>query len=173
MSAHAYDIALWDIAPRCNMILQWILFILMTTWLSWLIFTALEVHSVMGGCTATWVFVIYSTNSQRRAEVANLLWHAVIFLSFGQHQTQFPDVFKIPTKKTSFRRFKSVSRVWPEKQLSWILWSVLPFCSLWSQPQLDEGGLYVWFALMYTTPDSCRRGMGCKTIGNESGILEF
>lgn len=47
---YVYDIALWDMSQRCSFIL-WILFILMRTWLIWLIFTALEVHSVIG-CAA-------------------------------------------------------------------------------------------------------------------------
>jgi len=50
-----------------------------------------------------------------------------------------------------------------KKQHCWNLWSVLPSCSVWSQPQLDERGLYVWFALMYTPPDSYRKGRSCRT----------
>ena len=105
------------------------------------------------------VLAIYSTD-KRTGKIALAPLYLSIFWSTSKN---FADVFKIPTKKTSHRRFKSVYGVWPKKQHCWNLWSVLPSCSVWSQPQLDERGLYVWFALMYTPPDSYRKGRSCRT----------
>jgi hypothetical protein len=65
-----------------------------------------------------------------------------------------------------------VYRVWSGKQVFGNLWSVLPFCTVSSQPQLDERGLYVWFALMCkTSADSWRRGY--RTIGHLERNLDF
>ena len=83
-----YDFALWDISPRCSIIL-WILFILMRTWLVWLIFTALEVHSVIGCAPRVLQSIQHTT-----AELAK-------FLSFGQHQ-KLPRCFQNPNKKDKF-----------------------------------------------------------------------
>jgi len=50
-------------------------------------------------------FAIHSTDNSRSGKIAVARLHLSIFWSSIKH---FPDVFRIPTKKTSFRRFKSV-----------------------------------------------------------------
>lgn len=77
---HVYDIASGDAAQWCNTIL-WILFILMRTWLSWLIFHSLESTFSDGMHRQGLLQFIQHTR-----ELAKLLWHPPIFLSFGRHQ---------------------------------------------------------------------------------------
>ena len=132
-----YDIALWDISPRCSIIV-WILFILMRTWLVWLIFTALEVHSVIGCAPRVLQSIQHTT-----AELASLS----IFWSTSKTSQMFS---KSQQKRQVLGDLR-VYRVWSGKQVFGNLWSVLPFCTVSSQPQLDERGLYVWVALMCKT----------------------
>jgi len=54
---------------------------------------------------------IYLTH-KRTGKIALAPPYLTIFWSTSKH---FADVFKIPTKKTSLRRFKSVYGVWPKK----------------------------------------------------------
>jgi len=53
---------------------------------------------------------------QTTAEVAKLLWHAFIFLSFGQASNTF-QMFSESQQKRQVLGDLRVYRVWPEKQL--------------------------------------------------------
>ena len=102
-------------------------------------------------------FAIYSTHNSRTGKVS-IFWST----------SKTSQMFSKSQQKRQVLGDLRVYRVWPCGNL----WSVLPFCTVSSQPQLDERGLYVWFALMCkTSAVSWRRGY--RTIGHLERNLDF
>ena len=81
-------------------------------------------------------FAIYSTHNSRTGKVS-IFWST----------SKTSQMFSKSQQKRQVLGDLRVYRVWPCGNL----WSVLPFCTVSSQPQLDERGLYVWVALMCKT----------------------